>query len=157
MMPVRMLKNAIKLMTQETLSKMSSTRVNTWRKSIMDRLGNLETRSRCKTAELDSSLTVVVKTLNCGASSSTPAGNTTVKLICNCVQSTFRILPTVVSINTPCTLKTMVSPRVTFASSERLSEMEITTGSPGFSRGTHLPASNSSEAVRASRYVVLNS
>lgn len=52
--PVRMLKNAIKFIIHETLFRISSTTVNICRKSITDTLGNLLTKFLCNLAELPS-------------------------------------------------------------------------------------------------------
>jgi hypothetical protein len=123
--PVRILKKAIKLITQETLSNISSMILKTCLKSIIETLGKFVTKSRCNAADLSSLGALAVNTLNCGASSNTPFGKTMEKLSCARPQSTFRILPTVVCIRSPCILKTIVSPTVTLASAARLSEIEI--------------------------------
>src|SRR5690606_19244343 len=131
--------------------KISSTMVYPWRKSKIDTLGNCATKSRCKSAELASSFTVVEITLNCGACSSTPAGKTMVKLDCNCPQSTLRMLATVVSIRTPCTLKPTASPSPILASLAKLSEIELTTGSLGCDWGVQVRSCTSSEFIGESR------
>src|SRR5690554_2669248 len=129
--PVRILKNAMKLIIQDTLFRMTSTTVYICRKSVTDTLGNLLTRSRCNLAEMASVGALVVSTLNWGAFSKTPLGKTMVKLGCRLAQSTFRMLLMTVSIRTPWTLKTIESPSFTSASFARFSEMETWTISFG--------------------------
>src|SRR5680860_38203 len=124
MIPVRMLKNAMKLMTHEIFPRIPSTMVSSCLRSNMEMVGNSFTSSLCKAAEVLSSGVWVVKTRNWGAFSRTPVGKTTEKFNCIRPQSTARMLATSVSISMPCTLKTSLSPTPTSASRATLSESE---------------------------------
>ncbi len=108
--PVNILNPAMKRITKPTLSNNWSTILNTRVRSIIETFGNRCTISCWKRADTSLVGMRVITTWNCGASSNTPVGNTTRKLVCILFQSTARKLPTMVGITEPCTLNSMVSP-----------------------------------------------
>ena len=97
-------------------------------RSMAETVGNCFTMSACALPEAVAFGARVTITLNVGAASSTPVGNTTKKFGSKRLQSTLRMLPTLAANGMPCTSKPSASPTLTCNSLAMSSSTETGTG-----------------------------